>query len=165
MITRSEAIIPTQRCPTQMSIPFLSEPQHTTASSQVPETGTQEVAMKLGWMLDWKLNSMLTCLIHTKSLSHSLSRVWLFATLWTVAHQTPPSMGFSRLEYWNGLPFPSPGDLPDPGIKPRSPTLQADALTSEPPGKLMIQQMLAIWSLVPLPFLNPAWTSRSSWFT
>ena len=65
----------------------------------------------------------------------SLSRVQLFATPWTVAHQAPPSMGFSRQEYWSGLPFPSPGDLPDPGIKPRSPTLQADALTSEPPGK------------------------------
>ena len=57
------------------------------------------------------------------------------ATLWTVTHQAPPSMGFSRQEYWSGLPFPSPGDLPDPGIKPRSPTLQADALTSETPGK------------------------------
>ena len=65
----------------------------------------------------------------------SLSRVWLFATPWTVAHQAPPSMGFSRQEYWSGLPFPSPGDLPNPGIKPRSPALQADALTSEPPGK------------------------------
>ena len=54
---------------------------------------------------------------------------------WTVAHQAPPSMGFSRQEYWSGLPFPSPGDLPDPGIKPRSPTLQADTLTSAPPGK------------------------------
>ena len=64
-----------------------------------------------------------------------LSRVLLFATLWTVAHQAPLSMGFSRQEYWNGLPFPSPGDLPDPGIEPRSPALQADALTSEPPGK------------------------------
>ena len=65
----------------------------------------------------------------------SLSRVRLFATPWTAAHQTPLSMGFSRQEYWSGLPFPSPGDLPDPGIKPRSPTLQADALTSEAPGK------------------------------
>ena len=65
----------------------------------------------------------------------SLSRVRLFATPWTVAHQAPPSMGFSRQEYWSGLPFPSPGDLPNPGIEPRSPTLQADALTSEPPGK------------------------------
>ena len=65
----------------------------------------------------------------------SLSRVRLFATLWTVAHQAPLSMGFSRQEYWSGLPFPSPGDLPDPGIEPRSPTLWADALTFEPPGK------------------------------
>ena len=65
----------------------------------------------------------------------SLSCVQLFATPWTAANQAPPSMGFSRQEYWSGLPFPSPGDLPNPGIEPRSPTLQADALTSEPPGK------------------------------
>ena len=51
----------------------------------------------------------------------------------TVAHQAPLSMGFSRQEYWSGLPFPSPGDLPNPGIKPGSPVLQAEALTSEPP--------------------------------
>ena len=55
---------------------------------------------------------------------------------WTVAHQAPPSMGFSRQEYWSGLPFPSPGDPPDPGIEPRPPTLQADALTPAPPGKV-----------------------------
>ena len=67
-------------------------------------------------------------------LSH-FSRVLPFATPWTIAYQAPQSMGFSRQEYWSGLPFPSPGDLPDPGIEPRSPTLQADALTSEPPGK------------------------------
>ena len=48
--------------------------------------------------------------------------------------EAPPSMGFSRQEYWNGVPSPSPGDLPNPGIKPRSPAFQADALTSEPPG-------------------------------
>ena len=53
----------------------------------------------------------------------SLSRVRLFETPRTAAHQAPPSMGFSRQEYWSGLPFPSPGDLPDPGIKPGSPTL------------------------------------------
>ena len=52
---------------------------------------------------------------------------------WTVAYQAPLSMGFFRQEYWSGLPFPSPGDHPDPSIKPRSPTLQADALPSEPP--------------------------------
>ena len=62
----------------------------------------------------------------------SLSRVRLFATPWTVAYQVPLSMGFSRQEYWSGLPFPSPGDLPNSGIKPRSPALQADALPSEP---------------------------------
>ena len=66
---------------------------------------------------------------------NSLSRVQLFAIPWTVAHQAPPSMGFSRQGYWSGLPFPSPGDLPDPGIEPSSPVMQADALTSEPPGK------------------------------
>ena len=64
-----------------------------------------------------------------------LSRVRPFATPWTVAYQAPPSMGFSRQEYWSGLPFPSLGDLPDPGIEPRSSALQADALPSEPPGK------------------------------
>ena len=66
----------------------------------------------------------------------SLSRVQIFATLWTVADQPPPSTGFSRQEYWSGLPFPSPGDLADPGIEPRSPALDTDALTSEPPQKM-----------------------------
>ena len=66
----------------------------------------------------------------------SLSRVRFFETPWTEAHQAPPSMGFSRQEHWSGLPFPSPGDLPDPGIEPRSPTLQADSLPSEPAWKL-----------------------------
>ena len=65
----------------------------------------------------------------------SLSRVRLCVTPWTVAYQAPPSMGFSRQECWSGLPFPSPGDLPNPGIEPGSPSLQADALPSEPPGK------------------------------
>ena len=57
----------------------------------------------------------------------SLSCVQLFATPWTGVYQAPPSMGFSRQEYWSGLPFPSPGDLPNPGIKPRSPALEVDA--------------------------------------
>ena len=64
----------------------------------------------------------------------SLSRVRLFVTLWIVAHQAPQSIGFSR-QYWSGLPFPSPRDLPHRGIKPGSSALQADALTSELPGK------------------------------
>ena len=65
--------------------------------------------------------------------------VWWFsptlATPWTVAHQAPLSMGFSRQEYWSGLPFPSPGDLPNPGIEPRSPALQPNSLPTELRGK------------------------------
>ena len=71
-----------------------------------------------------------------------LSRVQLFATPWTVACQAPPSMGFSRQECWSGLPFPSPGDLPDPGLEPGSPTLQADVLLSEQPGKHVSFQII-----------------------
>ena len=67
-------------------------------------------------------------------LSH-FSRVQLFATLWTVVFQAPLSMGFSMQEYWSGLPLPTPGDLPNLGIEPASPALQADSLPTEPPGK------------------------------
>ena len=63
------------------------------------------------------------------------SPVRLFATLWTIVLQAPLSIGFSRQEYWSGLPFPSPGDLSNPGINPGSPALQVDSLLSEPPGK------------------------------
>ena len=72
----------------------------------------------------------------------SLSRVRLCATPWTVAHQVPLSMGFSRQEYWSGVPFPFPGDLPDPGIEPGSPPLQADSLPSEPLGKPPLAHIL-----------------------
>ena len=65
----------------------------------------------------------------------SLSCVQLFATPWTAAYQAPRSMGFSRQEYWSGLPLPSSGDIPDSGMEPRSPILQADSLPSELPGK------------------------------
>ena len=60
-----------------------------------------------------------------------LSCAWLFATPWTVAYQAPPSMVFSRQEYWSGLPFPSPGDLPDAGIEPRSPAFTIWATREE----------------------------------
>ena len=82
-----------------------------------------------------------------------LSCVRLFGTPWTVAYQAPPSMGFSRQEYWNGLPFPSPGDLPNPGIEPRSPAFQADTLTSEPPGKPNPLQ----WSCLEGPMDREVW--------
>ena len=65
----------------------------------------------------------------------SFSCVQIFVIPWTVALQAPLFMEFSRQEYWSGLPFPSPGDLPDPGIESMSPVLQADSLPSEPPGK------------------------------
>ena len=60
------------------------------------------------------------------------------ATPWTVAHQAPLSMGFPRQEHWSGLPFPSPGDLLDPGMEHGSPMLQADSLPSEPPGLILL---------------------------
>ena len=74
----------------------------------------------------------------------SLSRVRLFVTPWTVAHQAPLSMEFSREEYWSRLPFPSLGDLPNSGIEHGSPAFQADALTSEPPGKQLIPKQNTI---------------------
>ena len=69
---------------------------------------------------------LLSCSIRPKS----------FVAPWTVARQAPLSMGFSRPEYWSGLPFPSPGDLRDPGLEPMSPGLKVDSLPSEPPDKL-----------------------------
>ena len=81
------------------------------------------------------------------------------ATPGTVAYQAPPSMGFSREEYWSGLPFPSPWDLANPGIKPGSPALWADALPSEPPGKLISESHSVVsYSLRPHGLYSP-WDS------
>ena len=77
-------------------------------------------------------DKMYLMLCYAKSLQSCLT----LATPWTVACLAPLSMEFSRQEYWSGLPFPSPEDLPDPGIEPRSPILQADSLPSEPPAIL-----------------------------
>ena len=70
-----------------------------------------------------------------------LSHVRLFATPWTVALQVPLSMGFSRQEYWSGLPFPPPGDLLNPGIEPVSPALAGGFFTTKPPGKHLLSLM------------------------
>ena len=90
----------------------------------------------------WELNY---CYIKPPCLWYSIIAAWTdyesevaqscptLCDPWTVAHQAPPSMGFCKQEYWSGFPFLSPGDLPDPGIKPESPTLKAHALTSAPP--------------------------------
>ena len=79
----------------------------------------------------------------------SLSCVWLFVTPWTVAHQAPLSMEFSRQEYWSGLPFASPGDLPDPGMEPASPALQADSspLSQQGSPSLLILTLTRIYHL------------------
>ena len=87
--------------------------------------GNKLLMQQFGWV------SMALCCCCCQLLSH----IRLFATPWTAARQAPLSTGFSRQEYWSGQPLPSPGDLPDPGIKPGSPELQADSLLSEPPGK------------------------------
>ena len=76
-------------------------------------------------------------LLHLCMLSR-FSCVVLFDTPWTVAHQASQSTGFSRQEYWSGLSFSSPGDLPDPGIKPMSPNLQADSLSLSHQGSLCV---------------------------
>ena len=76
-----------------------------------------------------------------------LSHVRLFATPWTIAPQAPLSVNFSRQEYWRGLPFSSPGDLPDPGIEPESPALAGGFLTTEPPGKLIVEVVLQYMNL------------------
>ena len=76
-------------------------------------------------MAKCELSLLFMCIV---TILESLSHVQLSATPWTVARQAPPSMEFSRQKYWSGLPFPSPGDLPNPGIKPVSPALRADSL-------------------------------------
>ena len=95
--------------------------------------------------LPWHSSSALLLLI-VRPLVHGGSLVLIshvkscptLVTPWTIAYQAPLSMGFSREEYWNGLPFPSPGDLPNWGIEPRSPALPADSLPTEPPGKPLL---------------------------
>ena len=86
----------------------------------------------------------------------SLSCAQIFLTSWTVRYQAPLSMGFSRQEYWSGLPFASPGDLPDPGIEPCYPILQADSLPSEPPGMpIFMYQFHSVQSFSRVLLCNP----------
>ena len=97
--------------------------------------GTVIAAMKLKYVCSLEAKLWQTWEWKWSEVAQSCPTLW---DPWTVARQAPPSMGFSRQEYWSGLPFPSPGYLPDPGNEPGSPALEADALTSEPPGKPMI---------------------------
>ena len=103
---------------------------------------SQEAHILEGLIQHWK--PPLSC-----APAQSFSRVWLFVTPWTVACQAPLSMAFHRQEYWSGLPFPPPGDLPDPGIKPRSPPLAGGFFTTEPPGKSSCYPNLTYYLLWP----------------
>ena len=93
--------------------------------------------------ISW-LQSPSAVILETPKISHCLQMTWLFAIPWTIVYQASLSMGFSRQEYWSGLPFPSPGDLPNPGIEPGSPTLQADSLLPEPPE--ILPQLISTFS-------------------
>ena len=111
--------------------------------------------MQESWLIEIFL------LIHI--LSH-FRHVWLYATLWTIAFQAPLSMGFSGQEYWSVLPCPTPGDLPNPGAEPASPTLQEDSLPSEPPGKPFsdsCQKLNWISRAGPIRQLHLKWTNNS----
>ena len=96
-----------------------------------------------------------------------------FATTWTVAHQASLSMGFSRQECWNGLSCPPPGNLPDPGIEPRSPALQADSLLAEPSEHTELSsrsftfhsRYFQIWLLVPFPAFTSACNPSSNLYS
>ena len=119
------------------------------------------VAKSWTWLRPFRTNTQKRCPFHYRGLEcksrksrntwkwsemKSLSLARLFVTPWIVAYQAPPSIGFFRQEYWSGLPFPSPGNLPNPGIEPRSPTLEADTLTSEPTGKPWSNRRIWPWS-------------------
>ena len=109
-----------QSCPT-LCDPINGSPPGSTVPGILQARTLEWVAISLSNAWKWKVKAK------------SLSRVRLFATPWTTAYQAPPSMGFSRQEYWSKLPFPSPGDLPYPGIEPGPPALQADSLPSAEP--------------------------------
>ena len=91
--------------------------------------------MKIKYIKTVKYGTRSFCSINGAWMLHLFSRVQRCVTPWIVARQAPLSLGFSRQEYWSGLPCPLSGDLPNPGIDPGSPALQVGSLLSEPPGK------------------------------
>ena len=103
-------------------------------------TGKSYIKINITKLLPLRFDNLIGKKVKVKSLHR------VFATPWTVAYQAPQSMELSRQKYWSGLPFPSPGDLPNPGIKPRSPAFQADALPSEPLMLCCVQGLLT-WEL------------------
>ena len=113
---------------------MLVEPKLPAVTATTARGGIGGIKMALSYFLLLNPNQCLPF----KRVSHSFSRIQLFVTPWTVAHQAPLSMELSRQEYWSGLPFPPPGDLPDPGIEPMSPAMAGRFFTTEPPGKPFI---------------------------
>ena len=155
-------ISPTPQVPLSCASSLHLIPASNREPNSTNRTGTKggkraELAILRTWLQQCWLGSIpsytwLLARLNTLASVKSLSRVWLFVTLWTVARQGSQSMGFSRQEYWSGLPCPSQEDLPDPGIKPRSPALQADSLLFEPRGEQFLlkkqqQQQLLKFSL------------------
>ena len=138
---------PGQSDPRPASSPICPQPQTTGATGEGVSIGTedkgiQSLAEVSEAVVHYKTERLEKLMIpistfrtDSGSSSVSLSVVSDSATPWAVARQAPLSMGFSRQEYWVGLPFSSPGDLPNPGIKHGSPALQADSLPSEPLGR------------------------------
>ena len=111
-------------------------------------------AISTSYFSQVQMGGLLYCLCMLSCFSH----VRLFATLWTVAHQAPLSLVFSRQEYWSRLPCPPPGNLPDPEIEPMfpgSPALQKDSLPTESPGKPAV--LLILWQTDPFPVFKPIW--------
>ena len=108
--------------------------------------GLQRVRRYWATEMNWKWIKFHQWLVKVKV--NLLICARFFASSWTVPYQASQSMGFFRQEYWSWLPFPFPGDLPDPGIEPRSPALQADALLSEPPGKPFLAEWCRINFLI-----------------
>ena len=106
---------------------------------------------------EWHSENLCVC---TESLSH----VWHFATPWTVAARLLRLRGFSKQEYWSGLPCPPPRDLPNSGVEPRPPALQADSFLSEPPGKTLRTSASSffVFCLLPVPIGPHAFSASSS---
>ena len=128
-----------QSCPT-LCDPIDGRPPGSPVSGIFQARTLEWVAISFSNAWKWK--------VKVKSLSH----VQLLATSWTAAHQAPPSMGFSRQEYWSGVPLPSPGDLPDSEIEPMSPALAGELITTEPSGKpYKCHFWLMEWEPCPVP--------------
>ena len=122
------------------------------------------ISMATKW---FRFQTLFTASLYTPCLLSHSSRVQLLATLWTVAHQAPLFMGFSRQEYWSRLPCPPPGDLPNKGIEPMSPEspyLQAGSSPTEPPGKPYQLCPNRMYFLISESLLSPA-TSKASVYT